>query len=83
MISRLRRSSARVNDVDRAISRMISALPPTPVDPAMKALSTAANHSLLWFAVAALLASRKGVSRRAAARARWCPSPGPAPCRTR
>jgi diacylglycerol kinase family enzyme/membrane-associated phospholipid phosphatase len=69
VISRLRRSSARVNDLDRAISRTISTLPHTPVDPAMKALSTAANHSVLWFAVAALLASRKGVSRRAAARA--------------
>ncbi len=31
-------------------------------------LTTAANHSLLWFAVAAALASRKGVTRRAAMR---------------
>jgi undecaprenyl-diphosphatase len=69
VISRLRRTTGHVNDLDRAISRAVSGLPPTPVDPAMKALSTAANHSLLWFAVAALLAARKGVSRRASTRA--------------
>ncbi|MHA6794674.1 phosphatase PAP2 family protein [Pseudonocardia bannensis] len=34
----------------------------------MKTLSTAANHSLLWFGVAALLATRKGASRKAAMR---------------
>ncbi len=34
----------------------------------MKALSTAADHSLLWFGVAALLATRKGASRKAAMR---------------
>ena len=47
------RRANNVNDVDRAISRAISALPPTPLDTAMKALSGAANHSLLWFALAA------------------------------
>jgi diacylglycerol kinase family enzyme/membrane-associated phospholipid phosphatase len=68
VISWLRRSTGHVNDVDRAISRAVAGLPPTPVDPAMKALSTAANHSLLWLAVAALLAARKGATRKAAAR---------------
>jgi diacylglycerol kinase family enzyme/membrane-associated phospholipid phosphatase len=68
VISRLRRTTGRVNDVDRAISRTIAGWPPTPVDPAMKALSTAANHSLLWFAVAAALAARRGATRKAALR---------------
>lgn len=34
----------------------------------MKDLSGAANHSLLWFAIAAALAARKGATRRAALR---------------
>jgi diacylglycerol kinase family enzyme/membrane-associated phospholipid phosphatase len=63
-----RRTADEVNEADRAISRAISALPPSPFDSAMKAVSTAANHSVLWFAVAALLASRRGASRKAAAR---------------
>jgi diacylglycerol kinase family enzyme/membrane-associated phospholipid phosphatase len=63
-----RRTAEEVNEADRAISRAISALPPSPFDSAMKAVSTAANHSVLWFAVAALLASRRGASRKAAAR---------------
>ena len=41
-----------VNDVDRGISRRIAALPPSRLDTVMKGLTTAANHSLLWFAVA-------------------------------
>lgn len=57
-----------VNEVDREISRRIAALPPSPLDAAMKGLSTAANHSLLWFAVAAGLAVRRGATRKAASR---------------
>ncbi|NMH99341.1 bifunctional phosphatase PAP2/diacylglycerol kinase family protein [Pseudonocardia acidicola] len=34
----------------------------------MKGLSTAADHSVLWFGIAALLATRKGASRKAAVR---------------
>ena len=68
MIPWLRRSTGRVNDTDRAISRAISALPPSPLDTGMKALSTAANHSVLWFVVAAVLAARRGASRKAAMR---------------
>lgn len=68
VISRLRRYTGHVNDTDRAISRAVSELPPSPLDPTMKALSTAANHSLLWFALAALLAARRGVTRKAAMR---------------
>jgi undecaprenyl-diphosphatase len=68
MISWLRRSTGRVSDTDLAISHAISALPRSPLDPAMKALSTTANHSVLWFATAVLLASRRGATRKAAAR---------------
>jgi undecaprenyl-diphosphatase len=57
-----------VNDVDREISRRIAALPPSGLDTAMKGLSTAANHSLLWFAVAAGLSVRRGATRKAAGR---------------
>ena len=63
-----RRRADDVNDVDRAISRAISSLPPTPLDTVMKGVSGAANHGLLWFGVAALLALRKGTTRKAAMR---------------
>ena len=62
------RRANNVNEIDRGISRAISSLPPTPVDTAMKALSGAANHSKLWFALALLLALRKGTMRKAAVR---------------
>ncbi len=57
-----------VNEVDRAISRRIAARPPSPLDTVMKGLSTAADHSLLWFAVAAVLSGRRGAARKAAGR---------------
>ncbi|MET0190333.1 MAG: phosphatase PAP2 family protein [Pseudonocardia sediminis] len=57
-----------VNDVDQAISRAVSRHPRSRVDDVMKVLSGAANHSVLWFAIAAVLASRKGASRKAALR---------------
>lgn len=68
MISWFRRATDEVGDLDRAVSRAISALPPTPVDGAMKGLSAAADHSLLWIVVAAALAVRRGAGRKAAAR---------------
>jgi diacylglycerol kinase family enzyme/membrane-associated phospholipid phosphatase len=68
VLSWIRRRTDQVNDADRAVSRVVSALPPSPLDTAMKTVSTAANHSLLWFAVAAILAARRGASRKAAAR---------------
>jgi diacylglycerol kinase family enzyme/membrane-associated phospholipid phosphatase len=57
-----------VSDVDRAISRAVASLPPTPFDTAMKGLSRAADHGVLWFAVAALLAAKRGTTRKAAMR---------------
>ncbi|MGH3788613.1 MAG: bifunctional phosphatase PAP2/diacylglycerol kinase family protein [Pseudonocardiaceae bacterium] len=68
MIERLRRRLDHVHNVDLAISRRIGQQPPSWLDPVMKALSTAANHSMLWFAIAAALFVRKGASRRAALR---------------
>ncbi len=50
------------------MSRWIGRQPPSPLDLVMKGLSTAANHSVLWFAIAAVLAARKGATRRGALR---------------
>ena len=68
MLPWIRCVTDEVVDADRVVSRKISALPPSPFDTAMKTVSTAANHSLLWFTVAAILAARRGASRKAAAR---------------
>jgi undecaprenyl-diphosphatase len=68
VISRILRAGDSVNDVDRAISKAVSALPPSSLDRTMKDLSTAANHSLLWFTIASVLAARRGATRKAAAR---------------
>ena len=68
MISRIRRATDGVSDLDRAISKAISELPPGPLDQTMKDLSNAANHSLLWFTLATALAARRGASRKGAAR---------------
>jgi undecaprenyl-diphosphatase len=57
-----------VVDADRVISRSIAALPPSRLDTAMKDASRAGDHSLLWFTIAAILAVRRGASRKAAAR---------------
>ncbi|WP_090006052.1 bifunctional phosphatase PAP2/diacylglycerol kinase family protein [Lentzea albidocapillata] len=43
-------------------------LPPSRLDTGLKRLSKAANHSLLWFVIAAILATRKGPYRRGAMR---------------
>ncbi|WP_370645126.1 phosphatase PAP2 family protein [Pseudonocardia sp. DSM 110487] len=68
MLPWIRRATDEVVDADRAISRRISAIPPSPFDTAMKMVSVAANHSVLWFTIAAILAARRGASRKAAAR---------------
>ncbi|MGH3809477.1 MAG: bifunctional phosphatase PAP2/diacylglycerol kinase family protein [Pseudonocardiaceae bacterium] len=64
----LRRVAQDINRVDRELVRRSAAIPRWPADAGLKGLTTAANHSLLWFAVAAMLASRKGATRRAALR---------------
>lgn len=48
--------------------RRVAALPATRADPALQQLSRAANHSALWLGVAAVLAVRKGATRRAGLR---------------
>ena len=68
MLSWLRRVARRTDNADRAIERRIARVPRSPVDNALKRLTTAANHSLLWFAIAAVLAARRGPTRRAALR---------------
>ncbi|GGP84085.1 glycerophosphatase [Saccharothrix coeruleofusca] len=57
-----------MNRLDQGLMRRCAALPATPADRGLKKLSRAANHSLLWFAVAAVLAARRGRTRRAALR---------------
>ncbi|WP_231648156.1 diacylglycerol/lipid kinase family protein [Saccharothrix sp. NRRL B-16348] len=58
----------RVNRLDLALMRRSGELRASPVDDGMKRLSRAANHSVLWLAVAGVLAVRKGVTRRAGLR---------------
>ncbi len=50
------------------MSRAVSALPPSAADGALRAVSRAADHGVLWFGVAALLGARRGSSRKAALR---------------
>lgn len=64
----LRGVAQEINRVDRELVRRSAVIPRWPADTGLRALTTAANHSLLWFAVAAVLASRKGATRRAALR---------------
>jgi undecaprenyl-diphosphatase len=68
VIKWFRRRSDDVREVDYVISRWIGQQPASPLDGVMKGLSTAANHSMLWFGIAAALAVRKGATRRAALR---------------
>ncbi len=63
-----RRRAVDVSEIDRAISRTVSSLPPTRIDVVLKGLSRAANHGILWFGVAVLLAARRGTTRKAAMR---------------
>jgi diacylglycerol kinase family enzyme/membrane-associated phospholipid phosphatase len=48
--------------------RFTAELPHTAADRGLKALSTSANHGVLWFSIAAVLFLRRGSSRRAALR---------------
>ncbi len=68
MLELLRRVGRDVNKIDRDLVRASARIPRGPLDPGLKALTTAANHSVLWLTIAAVLASRKGGTRRAAFR---------------
>jgi diacylglycerol kinase family enzyme/membrane-associated phospholipid phosphatase len=68
MLAWLRLVARRIDETDQAITRQIAKIPRSPVDDGLKVLTTSANHSLLWFTIAALLASKRGATRRAALR---------------
>lgn len=64
----MRRVAGKIDQIDRQLVSRTAVIPRRPADTAFKALTTAANHSMLWLAVAAVLASRQGATRRAALR---------------
>jgi hypothetical protein len=55
-----------LDQIDQAVYRAIAATPSPSLDLIMSRLSSAADHSKLWFAVAAALALKPGQPRRAA-----------------
>ena len=63
-----RRRFRRVSRFDAELVRRSGDLPHTPADRGFQLLGRAANHSRLWFAIAALLIARKGATRRAGLR---------------
>ncbi|PPK71035.1 phosphatase PAP2 family protein [Actinokineospora auranticolor] len=68
MFGHVRRTGRQVGRFDQELMRRSAALPRTGADEALKKLSRSANKGLLWFGVAAALASVKGRNRRAALR---------------
>src|SRR5689334_2416290 len=68
MLEWLRLVARRIDETDQTITRRIAKFPRSRLDDGLKVLTTSANHSLLWFGIAALLASRRGTTRRAALR---------------
>lgn len=59
---------AVVSGTDRAITDFVASRPPSRVDTTMRRLTRTADHSLLWFAIGAILAVRRGAGRQAALR---------------
>jgi membrane-associated phospholipid phosphatase len=55
-----------LDQIDQAVYRAIAATPSPSLDLVLSRLSAAADHSKLWFAIAAALALRPGRPRRAA-----------------
>ena len=55
-----------LDQIDQAVYRAIAATPSPSLDLVLSRLSSAADHSKLWFAVAAALALKPGRPRRAA-----------------
>lgn len=53
-----------VSRPDTELVRRVGGLPLTPADKGFRLLGRAADRSKLWFAIAAVLASRKGATRR-------------------
>ncbi|MFI7676537.1 phosphatase PAP2 family protein [Actinophytocola sp. NPDC049390] len=63
-----RRRFRRVGRIDAELVRRSGHLPRTRADKGFQSLGRAADHSKLWFAIAALLISGKGATRRSGAR---------------
>ncbi|MFI1461264.1 bifunctional phosphatase PAP2/diacylglycerol kinase family protein [Nocardia carnea] len=63
-----RRKFRRIGRIDRAVGDTVAALPASKADMGLLRLTSGADHGVLWMACAALLASRGGSPRRAAAR---------------
>jgi len=57
-----------VSRLDAELVRLSGDIRPTPADAAFRHLGRTADHSKLWFAIAAGLVSRKGATRRAGLR---------------
>jgi diacylglycerol kinase family enzyme/membrane-associated phospholipid phosphatase len=68
VIEWFRQVVGQANKLDLAIGRWAARLPPTPADHAIMRLTRSANHGLLWFCCAAVLAARPGATRRGALR---------------
>jgi diacylglycerol kinase family enzyme/membrane-associated phospholipid phosphatase len=69
VLRRMRQSLRDVNQIDQRLVRRSAELPRTSADRGLRALGNSANHGLLWFGVAGILALRRGARRRAAFRA--------------
>ena len=68
MIRRIRRSYWRVGRIDADLVASSGHLPPSAFDGLCRRVGRAADHSRLWFAIAAVLVARKGATRRAGLR---------------
>ncbi|MEU4373798.1 MULTISPECIES: phosphatase PAP2 family protein [Pseudonocardia] len=65
---RLDRGVDSVSRADRAVTDYIASRPPSRVDTSLRRLTRTADHSVLWFTIAALMAVRRGAGRKAAMR---------------
>lgn len=68
MLSHLKRPLRQVGETDRELVRRSAALPRTRADDLLTAVTRAANKGRLWWVVGAVLASKKGATRRGALR---------------
>lgn len=68
MIRRIRRSYWRVGRFDADLVARSGHLPPSAFDALCRRVGRAADHSRLWFAIAAVLVARRGATRRAGLR---------------
>ncbi|MFP5021242.1 bifunctional phosphatase PAP2/diacylglycerol kinase family protein [Pseudonocardia phyllosphaerae] len=57
-----------VSRTDEVITDFIASRPPSRVDGVLRRLTATADHGLLWFTIAALLAGKRGTTRQAAFR---------------